>query len=186
MSAIVETIAQLAWQAGAVKILIVCTGNICRSPMAHALLEHRLNEASIDDVRVSSAGTWAGYSAPATAEAVDVLRGEGIDLSAHGSTPLTEELLEEADVIVVMTSVHLNEIAKLSPESAKKTFLLKELTELQMEGSGVSGLLAARRPAARRDLDLDDPMGLPFGAYERAYREISAGIDALMRVLSSR
>ena len=60
----------------------------------------------------------------------------------------------------------------------------KELVELDLRpGAGLDALLAATRPAPRRDLDVDDPMGMPFGAYERTVGELQDGIDVLVKLL---
>ena len=65
------------------KIVFVCTGNICRSPMGEAMLRHELAARGCPDVEVTSCGTWGLASQPATPDAVSVLRGRGIDLSPH-------------------------------------------------------------------------------------------------------
>lgn len=157
--------------------------------MAAALMAHEMSARGCHDVEVISAGTWAGTGYPTTTEVGDVLAPLGIDVSGHRSRPLTPELVEEADLVVAMTSVHRGEIARTAPHVGHKTVLLKELGEIAFDGSGetveerVGALLEARRPEERRALDLDDPMGLPVTAYRRAYEEILAGIVALADVI---
>ncbi len=152
-------------------------------------MAHELSVRGCQEVEVISAGTWAGAGYPATTEVGDVLAPLGIDVSGHRSQPLAPELVEEADVVVAMTSVHRAEIARIAPNVGGKTVLLKELGEIAFDGSGqtaeerVGALLEAARPESRRALDLDDPMGLPITAYRRAYEEISAGIAALADVI---
>ena len=171
------------------KIVFVCTGNICRSPMGEALLRHELAARGCDDVEVSSCGTWAAAPQPATAHAVSVLQGRGIDLTEHRSRALDAAELAGADLVLAMTSVHVREIEEMAPAALPKVRLMKELAELDLSpgpggwGAGLQALLAATRPAPRRDLDVDDPMGLLPRSYERAASEIEAGVKVLATVL---
>lgn len=86
-------------------LLCVCTGNTCRSPMAAALLRRELDKAGRPDIRVESAGLAADGS-PATPQAVAVMAEWGVDISAHRSRPVTAELLQNADRVLVMTPAH--------------------------------------------------------------------------------
>ena len=166
------------------KIVFVCTGNICRSPMGEALLRHELAARGCDGIEVTSCGTWASAPLPATAHAVTVLHGRGIDLTAHRSRAVEVAELEEADLVLAMTSVHVREIEEVAPAVLPKVRLMKELVELDLRpGAGLEALLASTRPAPRRDLDVDDPMGLLPRSYERAAGEIEAGVKVLARVL---
>ena len=172
------------------KVLFVCTGNLCRSPMAEALLRHAASERGCD-LEVSSVGTWAYYGRSATPEAIETVRKRGADLSGHQSRPVEMEELQAADVIVAMTSVHVREIMSLAPDVADRIVLMKELREIQTAPVGPDGtiadklgaLLRGKRPKRRRALDVDDPMGLPVGAYERCAGELQEGVDTLIKAL---
>lgn len=174
------------------KILFVCTGNICRSPMADRLLRHLLLEKGVRDIQVASCGTWGLTGERATPEARTVMRSRGVDLSPHRARELVATEVRNADLVIAMTSVHLREIENASPNQAHKTFLLKEILELtpvpppppgSTPTQRLRALLAAERPPWRRELDLDDPMGLPLATYERCAAHIEEGVRRLVGLL---
>jgi protein-tyrosine phosphatase len=166
------------------KIVFVCTGNICRSPMGEAMLRHELTARGCKGIEVSSCGTWGLAHEPATPDAVTTLGARGIDLASHRSRALDAAEIAAADLVIAMTSVHVREIASEVPDALPKVRLIKELAELELPpGADLAGLLAATRPPSRRSLDVDDPMGLPARAYERAAGEIEAGVKVLAEVL---
>lgn len=109
----------------AIKVLFVCTGNICRSPMAEVLFAHMA-----PDAEVSSAGTmdWSGQ--PAHEYAIAAMAERGLDLSAHRSRRLSEYLVDESDLIVVMTRNHGWAVEARSEAKAAATFLPAELSRL--------------------------------------------------------
>jgi len=118
-------------QAAAVSILIVCTGNSCRSPMASFLLRQLIAERldiPIDEVEragysIASAGTVGGFGG-ATPEAVQVIREMGGDISGHLSAALDREMIERADHIVTMGVSHGRRVAELVPEAVGRTLVL--------------------------------------------------------------
>jgi protein-tyrosine-phosphatase len=171
------------------KILFVCTGNLCRSPMAEAMLRHELQARGHPEIEVASAGTWATDGYGATADAIEVLSTRGINLRMHISQQLIAHDVVTADLVVAMTSVHVREISELVPQADHKVRLLKELAELGAVERGtdpeprLQALLAATRPAWRRALDVDDPIGLPAWAYERCAGDLDRGIKALADAL---
>lgn len=176
------------WYRFRMHIHFVCTGNLCRSPMAEAMLRHELERRGCSEVVVTSSGTWAGMGNPATSDAVSVLGGRGIDLSSHRSREF--DPAGDADLIVAMTSVHRAEILKGNAGAGARVRMMKELGELQVSlpedgtpGERLAALLAAERPEPRRDLDVGDPYGLPFSSYERTVKDLEAGIEVLVRVL---
>ena len=89
-------------------ILTICTGNVCRSPMAEKLLQHALigQDAPLNQIEIVSAGVAAGYGDPASANSVAALKKIKLDLSRHKSQPLTQDLVDRAFLILGMTQSH--------------------------------------------------------------------------------
>ncbi len=130
-------------------ILVVCTGNICRSPMAAALLAHEIEAAGLDgQVVVASAGTYAVVGAGASGGSILAMADRGLDLSAHRARQLETKLVQDADVILVMEEAHRRSIFYTWPQALRKTFLLSEM--------------------AGEHAEIDDPYGGPQEEYEAA------------------
>jgi protein-tyrosine-phosphatase len=102
-------------------VLIVCTGNTCRSAMAQVLLERRLRGRRVS---ISSAGTNTVAGMPASEGAAQVMHEQGLDLSGHRSTPLTAALVRAADLILCMESRHRRRVLEFVPEAESRTFLV--------------------------------------------------------------
>lgn len=99
------------------KILFVCTGNTCRSPMAKALLEKIWAEENRDNnINVMSAGLFTSNGVLASVEAIQVMQEYGIDITNHEATQLAEEVLQQANLILTMTDAHRSAIIDKYPE----------------------------------------------------------------------
>lgn len=144
-------------------ILFVCTGNVCRSPMAEHMLRRRLGVDS--DWNVCSAGLAAGYGMTASTPAIEVLAESGIDMSEHRSRPVDREMVDAASMIVVMSASHYDQMRLLFPYVKGKVFLLKSFD-----------------PSARCG-DLEDPIGASIGTYRRIRDEIAAALPDLMEFM---
>lgn len=160
--------------------------------MAEVLMRKALSQRGCEGVEVASSGTWAEAGYGAAESAVDALHSRGIDLSAHRTRALDPDEVNAADLVVAMTSVHVREILDVAPEAEGKLVMLKEIPEIRMEPGGavpespearLGLLLEGDRPEGRRSLDVDDPIGLPSGAYDRCVSDLELGIDALVAII---
>ena len=108
-------------------VLFVCTGNVCRSPMAEGIFRHAVEGRG--DFRVLSAGLGAVDGHPPSPYAVQAVGELGIDISSQRSRMLTPELVAQADYIFGMTHNHIDTVMLLYPQAAEKTFLLREFDD---------------------------------------------------------
>lgn len=141
---------------------MVCTGNICRSPMAEALARAQL--ASIPNFRCESAGLGALIGHPADPLAVTLLGERGIDLSAHTARQLNPIMVREFELILVMESWQVKETEKLSPLARGKVWRLGHW----------------------RDFDIPDPYRRPREAFERSLEGIERGLEDLKKMIGVR
>ena len=173
------------------KVLFVCTGNLCRSPMAEVLLKDELRRRGRTDVEVASAGTWGMDGSPATPEAVETVGELDIDLGKHRARSLDVDEVRSFDIVVAMTSVHVREIIQMVPDAGPKVVLLKQLRGTEVaplavnasDAERIQALLGGRRPASVRAHDVDDPMGMPLGTYRRSMTELLDGVERLTDLL---
>jgi len=142
------------------KLIFVCTGNTCRSPMAEGLLKHLLGPDC--GWEISSAGVCAANGVPASSGAIGAMREAGINIATHRSRHLSAEMIESADLLVTMTRGHRDAILSIAPQSAGKVFLLKSF--------GI-----AQCPA-----DIYDPVGEALDVYRRVRDEIDAALPDLI------
>ena len=174
-------------------ILVVCTGNTCRSPLAEALLRHHLGAAGHELV-VRSAGTLGWNGAPATPYVHDVLAELGVALDDHVSRKITRADIDDASLIIPMTRVHAWAIAAHDPDAAARTFLLDELLRLgTLVGPRGGELLDAwltevdaRRPPdrlARASEEVADPAGQEIEVYRATAERLDRSVRRLLPLL---
>ena len=143
-------------------VLFVCTGNICRSPIAEGLFRRLIGNRK--DIEVLSAGVHAVRGQPPSLYAVQVCAEEGVDISDVRSQPLTSTLVARSTHIFAMTGAHLETIQTLFPHGAEKSFLLREFEE----------------PGTTVWRDVPDPIGLGRDVYEDCARIIKNALPSVL------
>ncbi|MEV8268621.1 low molecular weight phosphatase family protein [Microbacterium sp. NPDC076911] len=191
------------------EILTVCTGNICRSPLAEQLLRTRLAAFS---PRVTSAGTRGLPAAEMTAEAQRLATERGVsepDAAAHRSRFLTEKHLDSPDLILAMTREHRRDIAELAPSRLRSTFTVREFARLYEATSpeqiraaadaagpdasarvrAMAATVAGQRglalpPEDPADDDVIDPFRRSWKTYELSADQLVPAIDAVVAAIN--
>jgi protein-tyrosine phosphatase len=179
-----------------VTILVVCTANQCRSPLAAAALRRQTDAVGVP-VTVSSAGVAAMPGISATPPTVDAARRIGLDLSDHAARALDGDAVRDADLVIALERRHVQEIVLQDPSAFRRTFTLKELVRrgaavgAREPGESVADWLAevgrGRRPTdvlgASTDDDVVDPTGSHAFDHHSMADEVDDLTDALVALL---
>ena len=150
-------------------ILIVCTANICRSPMAAALLQHFLagQDEPLKSLQVVSAGIAARQGDPISDNAAVAMKRVGLDLSQHSSQPVTQQLLDGALVVLCMTESH------------------RAMIQLQFERVPTHLYLFREFLPPPVDPEVDDPYGGPLSVYETCRDNLVEAVPSVVNFLKT-
>lgn len=140
-------------------IYFICTGNTCRSPMAQALFQLHQGENSSWEAR--SCGLFAADGMPVSEFAIQAAQELGADVSAHRSSAITADKVQQADYLICMTAAQLDALCRQFPEAEDKAFTLCPF-------------------------DISDPYGSGLEVYRKTAREIDAGVQTLLKQLKER
>lgn len=174
-------------------VLVVCTGNIARSPMAQRLLQHRL--ADCPDIAVSSAGTWGHEGSPMERHAAAALAELGVAEDGFLARELTPDLVVGADLVLTATREHRVAVLGHAGDALARTFTLREFARLvslvsrdghQRSPAELVRAAAQARGQVRvppREDDVADPYGAPLRTYRRCRDDIATAVDVIAAAL---
>ena len=150
-------------------ILTICTGNVCRSPMAEKLLQHALagQDTPLNQIEIVSAGVAAGYGEPASVNSVTALKKVKIDLDGHKSQPVTQDLIDRAFLILGMTQSHIDTLNYYHTDLPERVHLFREFM-----GKDDSP-------------EIPDPYGQNYTAYAACFDSMAEAIPSLLAYLKN-
>jgi protein-tyrosine-phosphatase len=182
-------------------VLLVCTGNICRSALAERLSRAYLNEAlgeHAGEVRLVSAGVGAVVGSGMHPDSALVLRGLGGDPDDFRARQLVDDMAIDADLTLTMTRAHRREVLKVAPRALSRTFTLREAADLlQLVGDDVDlpgenlaeraralvramGMARSHRQSDSEDDDILDPIGRPLEVHQEVGEAVAAALIVVL------
>lgn len=190
------------------RILMVCTGNICRSPMMERIMRDSISRrGSGQDILIASAGTWAHPGEPMQPFAAATLTERDVDAGNFTATPITEDLVRSADLVITAAREHRSHVVGLVPGALRRTFTLLELARVATSPKVVTPTATTPSEAASTAAplhqrvawaaqmrgsvsrhednvdDLEDPLGAPLSDYRQRADLIIAAVDQIVPFL---
>lgn len=150
------------------KIMFICTGNICRSAMADWLMKKKLEEKNMQNVEVCSSGIFAMKDDISTDEAIEVMEEYGVNLKQHRATPTQKSNIEQMDLVLCMTLSHKQTLINSYPNMKEKIYTLKEYVGMSENG-----------------IDIKDPWGYGLATYRFCTAEIDTALDKLIEKIQN-
>ena len=154
------------------KIMFICTGNICRSAMAHGLLEKKLMDKKIKNIEVYSCGIHAAIGDVPTYEAKRVMEEYGVDISKHRATNIKYSNIEEMDLILCATNSHKIAVIDMYPNLENKVYTMKEYVDYNRE--------------YHNPLNIKDPWGFDIDTYRSCAGEIDECLELLLNKIANK
>lgn len=146
------------------KIVFVCTGNICRSAIAHHYMQKKVKSLNKEnDYLITSCGIYAVYGEKSTNNAIEAMKKYNVDMTNHRATPIEDSNILDVDLVICMTTNHKRDILAMYSNLKGKVFTLKEYVDPSIEYK-----------------DIDDPWGLSLNVYDSCAKEIVKYVDKLI------
>ena len=149
------------------KVMFVCTGNICRSAIAHGLFEKKLADKKIKNISVYSCGTQAAIGDRPTYEAKRVMEEYDVDISKHKATNIRYSKIKEMDLILCATMAHKMEVISIYPELEGKVYTMKEYVNYERQ--------------YHNSINIKDPWGYDIETYRSCAGEIDECLELLIK-----
>lgn len=149
------------------KVMFICTGNICRSAMAHWLLKKKLADLNRSDIQVYSCGIYAQDGDIPTYEAREAINEYGVNLSNHFAINIKNSIIKDMDLILCATKSHKIAVIDIYPELEEKVFTMKEYVNYDREHHD--------------NIDIKDPWGYDLETYRSCLAEIDECLELLLK-----
>ena len=149
------------------KIMFICTGNICRSAMAEGMMKKLAKDNNLD-LDICSCGIYAEDGDYATYNAVEAAKYYDVNIEEHRATNIRKSRIKEMDIILCATESHKQSVLHMYPELKEKVFTMKEYAKLDNNG---------------KDIDIKDPWGYDMNIYQNCAKEIEECNEKIIDLL---